>query len=376
MREHPHAPRCYLRYAFGCTCRHRARPVCLGVAVLTSLWWVGLRYVGKRAKVSLDTSVVNVALSTLWEVQRVFNEAIEGHADSSVYTPALVAGVVTLCVGLVLVDVCIGWHVTRFHPAQLRHSHASYSRAWLWVPTTLVYILAWYLFRPATITSIFICWEQWKRFKQIRTIVPTVVFAAVEVGQVFWGQWIMYRHQQYLNHEPKRVCKGAQPRVCPTNADRFTEVARRNLRMGQYIMLQPGEAAPGTVLLLGLVSRPDDDDGLAADQTIVIDTVAVDGESAGKERVPCAANLVEATVAGLMLTGADSDDHLSRHPCVMRQGAKVAATFPHAVVGRLVGFNAPALLPKPPTLMDVFVRHWLGAHVAWWCVRRVAHCRV
>ena len=106
----------------------------------------------------LDDRAHKVAVVTS---KHVFATIFASEESSVVHWPAVIAGFVTVAVGLVVVDAAIAYHVRWQRPAQLRHSFASYSRAWLWLPTTFVYIMAWYLFQPATLTSIFICYEQW-----------------------------------------------------------------------------------------------------------------------------------------------------------------------------------------------------------------------
>lgn len=204
----------------------------------------------------------------------------------------------------------------------------------------------------------------------------------------------------------RRVLRGSDP----AHPEEAREVARQLLRVGDCVILQPGDEVPGTMIPLGALTRWNPDDvgqggvgavsgkssespcGLATREpadsasgageriTFVINTVSIDGETAGKERSfvgwPPRISAVEggargaavaaalesadfetlalelAAVYGLATHGgagpATGDAELSKEPSVVRQGARIGLTAPYPVWGLLIGFNGASSASAEP----------------------------
>lgn len=185
---------------------------------------------------------------------------------------------------LVLIDRWSAHMQRRFRKAHSQETIVSFDSLLLWIPTTIFHIVAANLMRFTTATSLYICYEQWyakhkhththtraracsprqlgnhrTRFGQVRTLVPTALFSLVEISQDLWAEVMALRRQRALNYELKLTT--INPPVAdqaPADAAVAEEVQWRSspkhdLVAGCYVQLRPGEVAPGTCLLLGVL---------------------------------------------------------------------------------------------------------------------------
>eukprot|EP01062_Namystynia_karyoxenos_P055191 TRINITY_DN45927_c0_g1_i1.p1 TRINITY_DN45927_c0_g1~~TRINITY_DN45927_c0_g1_i1.p1 ORF type:complete len:1227 (+),score=321.99 TRINITY_DN45927_c0_g1_i1:73-3681(+) len=327
-------------------------------------------------------SVLAAALATVLHLSDGGGEDAGGPSAGSPWAGwwgRVAVGAFLLCL-FVLCDHVAGGYSRWKYRSRQHLTACSFRPAWLWYPTTLFDILAAYLYRVSTLAQLAVCAAQWEYFGQVRSVPPTLLFFSIELVQLMAEQVTLRRKQHRVNDAPVTVLAG------PTEA-----VTRRGrLRLGQRVLLRPGESAPAALLLDSVVTERGNLLRAASGggaPPIVINTAATDGETGDRVRYVGGGGPVpretssrrtlgrfvlhaawEAVVWLVMGTvrhhgdGEVGDAHLAAHPGVVRQGARLvsaaSAAVPDgvAVWGEVIGFARRAAPPRAPHLVDCWAQ--------------------
>eukprot|EP00047_Mylnosiga_fluctuans_P018830 m.75478 g.75478 ORF g.75478 m.75478 type:complete len:1211 (+) comp7819_c0_seq1:41-3673(+) len=316
------------------------------------------------------------AVSLELHLAKTFNIHDDGFIDLTVHTGSRLAAslsnvpAVALAWGLsalllLFINFIAKRHFRERYPARHTSTPIVFSTPWLWLLLSAQDIIVKYLMRISTIASIFICYEQYVRHGQLRSIPPTIGFALVEtVGTVITlvGK---RRSDNTINHIV----------VHASDADDIRHVRprrRQELQVGMFVLLRPRDEVPATCVVRGLLdenvvmSRYDTASrqfceelttrvDTAESGQVLVCTRLLDGESNDKDRYVTGKPLD----ALLRWLGGDelgaqlpNDGAFAHHLNILRQGSQVSENQIRPVWAEIIAFVAPAKALSIATFVD------------------------
>eukprot|EP00048_Salpingoeca_helianthica_P004824 m.81369 g.81369 ORF g.81369 m.81369 type:complete len:1245 (+) comp13364_c0_seq3:254-3988(+) len=304
-------------------------------------------------------------------------------AHSLAFLPAVCVAVGAASLLLLFINFIAKLFFHSRHPSRIMSTPIVFSHPLLWLLLSAQDIIVKYLFRASTIASIFICYEQFVRHGQLRSIPPTIGFALVETAGIFLGLLGKRRSDNAINKQMVLASK-------TDSLDTLRTCRRQDLQPGMYALLRRGAEVPGTCVVRGLVDENVplswyDPSRLEFQERIVtridrtepgqalISTRLLDGESNDKDRYVSSTSLGALlhtlpsglTSFGTMLSGPrlPDDSMFARHINVLRQGAQISHSQRRPVWVEFFGFVTPSRMQAAPTFVDGWLR-LIGTSVA------------
>eukprot|EP01013_Petalomonas_cantuscygni_P030442 TRINITY_DN56403_c0_g1_i1.p1 TRINITY_DN56403_c0_g1~~TRINITY_DN56403_c0_g1_i1.p1 ORF type:complete len:2466 (+),score=211.23 TRINITY_DN56403_c0_g1_i1:126-7523(+) len=226
--------------------RYNKRGLCLASTCVLLLSLVVTVAQGLHGKTLPD--VVHRFATPLWEALSMTTPTTPAAVPPDWVSEAAVPASLLLVAGLTAVlhatERAVSFHLRVLKPARAQRALIALGPLPLWVLATALKVSLWWLWRVTSMASLGICFFQWKFFRQVRTVIPTVLFAVVEAGGVMITQVRARQAEFELN--TRRVLRGVDA-LRPLSAQ---WVDREDLRVGDCVALFPGDDAPGTVVIL------------------------------------------------------------------------------------------------------------------------------
>jgi hypothetical protein len=367
--------------------RRRRRDICPGSSSLIFLA-IALR-LGKTLHSSPPVAVLQRLMMPSWQALGLaVNASLEsegeplfpsyfklGDPSSWAVIPGFLIAFSIVTAAAHLFERVLAWHVEANRPARIRRAQLALESDLLWFLATAVKILIWWLWRITSLTSIAICILQFCLFRQIRTLIPTAVFAAVEMGGMLVSEIQSRRAETLLNKRLVTTIDGD-----PLSLEPKSKASWEDLQVGTTIIVGPGMEAPGTLLLIQPLRRQGQ---ATARSQVAVNTVSIDGETAERvkncllgsgesgslletitEAIERGSNpgLVVAEALKLHSRGYSADKHLTRHPLIVRQGARLAESASNPVTGLVIGFNRPKQSSRSNGAVDHFLARLSQRH--------------
>jgi magnesium-transporting ATPase (P-type) len=296
-------------------------------------------YTSKKAGVEIDSGVLDI----IKENYKLFRL----NTDSYVLFGLYVAGIY---LSLFVIDKVYLYYFKKFYRSRIIKTRVSIPYFGFWFVTTLLDLSIMYLFQTKTLTNIYICWQQWSRFRQIRSLPPTIIFSGYEIGHQLFEQYKLRNEEKELNNEPVHISH-------TDDISKVYESKRKRINVGEYIRVPIGDSVPCTILFLGNIIGGKNTEHLESKMgntavKTVINTISIDGETNDKEKDASNEETFKTNVQDISYL---SDSQLSSHNNIIRQGATVCNTNQYDIWGKIIDFNSFASETRRRSLYDDYL---------------------
>ena len=215
-------------------------------------------------------------------------------------------------------------------PAKKIYTKVTFSSNIIWYLVTFFDILISNLFQTKTIACIYICFEQWRRFKQVRSIFPTLVFTTLEISYQMRKQIFLRKKQLEINNISTFFSKMDSP-------EKILNEKKENLEIGDFIVVKPNNYSPCTFIILGLMkenkiivnknNRPIE---------VIINTKSIDGETNDKMKFSCD-NISE--IKKILYQSNNSSNYIIKNKYIIRNGSYISKYNKNSVIGKIINFE-------------------------------------
>jgi magnesium-transporting ATPase (P-type) len=215
-------------------------------------------------------------------------------------------------------------------PAKKLYTSVIFSSPIIWYLVTFFDILITNLFQTKTIACIYICYQQWRRFKQIRSIFPTLMFTTLEISYQLRAQIFLRKKQLEINSVDTFFSKMNSP-------EKIIKEKKENLEIGDFIVVNPDTFSPCSFIILGIIKE----NKIVVNKgrnpiEVIINTKSIDGESNDKKKISCD-NITE--IKEIIYQSKKDNNYLVKNPYIIRNGSHISKYNKNPVMGKVVNFE-------------------------------------
>lgn len=217
-----------------------------------------------------------------------------------------------------------------YKPAKKLYTSITFSSSIIWYVLTFMDILINNLFQTKTLACIYICIEQWRRFNQIRSIFPTLIFTTLEISYNMRKQMFLRKKQLEIN----KVDTFFSKMNCP---QKIIKEKKENLEIGDFIVVNPDSYSPCTFIVLGVLKK----NKIAINKNnnpieVIINTKSIDGETNDKKKFSCD----DITKIKQLIHKSSIDPQLIiKNNYIIRNGSYVCKYNEYPIMGKVINFE-------------------------------------